>query len=75
MIAKILNNRKLIICIWVLLAIGASLKQYFTGRFNNYLIYKNVFYHSLEQKSLYATYPALYFDHNHYGPIFSLFIK
>lgn len=74
MIAKILNNRKLIICIWVLLAIGASVKQYFTGSFNNYLIYKNVFYHSLEQKSLYANYPSLYFDHNHYGPIFSLFI-
>lgn len=74
MISKIFNNRKLIISIWVLLAFVSALKQYFRGNHNNYLIFKNVFYHTLEQKSLYATYPDLYFDHNHYGPIFSLFI-
>lgn len=74
MISKIFNNRKLIISIWVLLAFVSAIKQYLRGNHNNYLIFKNVFYHTLEQKSLYATYPELYFDHNHYGPIFSLFI-
>lgn len=74
MISKIFNNRKLIISIWVLLAFISAIKQYLRGNNNNYLIFKNVFYHTLEQKSLYTTYPDLYFDHNHYGPIFSLFI-
>lgn len=74
MVSKIFNNRKLIISIWVLLAFVSAIKQYLRGNHNNYLIFKNVFYHTLEQKSLYATYPELYFDHNHYGPIFSLFI-
>ena len=74
MITKLLNNKKIILAIWILLALISAIKQYFIGNDNNYLIFKNVFYHTLEQKSLYATYPNLYFDHNHYGPIFSLFI-
>ena len=74
MIAKLLNNKKIILAIWILLATISAIKQYLIGNNNNYLIFKNVFYHTLEQKSLYATYPNLYFDHNHYGPVFSLFI-
>ena len=74
MIAKLLNNKKIILAIWILLATISAIKQYLIGNNNNYLIFKNVFNHTLEQKSLYATYPNLYFDHNHYGPVFSLFI-
>jgi hypothetical protein len=74
MIAKLLNNKKIILTIWILLALISALKQYFISNDNNYLIFKNVFYHTLQQKSLFATYPNLYFDHNHYGPVFSLFI-
>jgi hypothetical protein len=74
MIVKLLNNKKIILAIWILLATISAIKQYLIGNNNNYLIFKNVFYHTLEQKSLYASYPDLYFDHNHYGPVFSLFI-
>ena len=69
-----LKNRKLIIVIWLLITIVTAIKQFLIEKYNNYLIFKHVFYHTLEEKSLYATYPNLYFDHNHYGPIFSLFI-
>lgn len=69
-----LKNRKLIIVIWLLITIVTAIKQFLIEKYNNYLIFKQVFYHTLEEKSLYATYPNLYFDHNHYGPIFSLFI-
>lgn len=69
-----LKNRKLIIGIWLAITLITAIKQFLIAKYNNYLIFKNVFYHTLEQKSLYATYPELYFDHNHYGPIFSLFI-
>jgi len=41
---------------------------------NNYLIYKNVFWHSFHQQNLYGLYPTQYFDKNHYGPLFSILI-
>jgi len=41
---------------------------------NNYLIYKNVFWHTLHQEHLYSSYPNEYFDKNHYGPLFSILI-
>jgi hypothetical protein len=71
-----LKNKKIIISIWVILAVFASIKQFLSDpfKYNNYLIFKNVFYHTIEQQALYATYPGLYHDHNHYGPIFSLFV-
>jgi hypothetical protein len=71
------TTKKYIIAIWFLIAIVSSLKNYFSGnpyRFNNYLIYKGVFFHAINQLSLYDLYPAEFFDRNHYGPIFSLII-
>jgi hypothetical protein len=41
---------------------------------NNFLIYRGVYEHSLQQVNLYLTYPAEYADSNHYGPLFSLLI-
>lgn len=41
---------------------------------NNYLIYKNVFWHTFHQQNLYSFYPAEYSDKNHYGPLFSIII-
>ena len=71
------NNQKYISGIWYLLALVSSLKQYFScnpDKYNNYLIYKNVFFHTLHKLNLYDAYPLEYFDHNHYGPIFSVVI-
>jgi hypothetical protein len=74
MIATLLNNRKLIISTYIIVALISALKQILRRHDNNYQIFKNVFYHIIEEKSLYASYPNLYFDYNHYGPIFGLFI-
>jgi len=41
---------------------------------NNYLIYKNVFWHTFHQQNLYSFYPTEYIDKNHYGPLFSILI-
>jgi len=41
---------------------------------NNYLIFKNVFWHTLNQENLYQYYPEQYFDKNHYGPLFAILI-
>ena len=70
------TNPKYIACIWIILAAISGLKQYLRGisGYNNYLIFKNVFYHTYNQLNLYESYPTEYLDHNHYGPLFSLII-
>jgi hypothetical protein len=76
LIKSVLNflfQQRTIIGVYILLAIIASLKQYLHGSFNNYLIFKYVFLHTLEQKPLYELDTA-YFDSNHYGPFFSVII-
>ena len=72
-ILNFLFQKRIIICIYILLAIVASLKQYLNGSFNNYLIFKYVFWHTWEQKPLYESDTA-YLDSNHYGPFFSILI-
>ncbi len=41
---------------------------------NNYLIFKQVFWHTVHQQNLYLEYPLLFEDTNHYGPLFSILI-
>lgn len=68
------TEKKYISILILVLAVFSGLKQFGIDKYNNYLIYKNVFFHTLNKTSLYAEYPLEYFDHNHYGPIFSFII-
>lgn len=72
--AKILNNVNLFAALWLILSVIAAVKQYSTDRFNNYKIFQYVYHHTVDKVSLYAEYPQSYFDHNHYGPLFSVII-
>lgn len=58
--------------LWLLLGLISALLKF--HKCNNFLIFKYVFWHTLEQVSLYAPSPAEYDDMNHYGPFFSLVI-
>ena len=62
--------------LWSVLAILGVLLKIKLGenKINNYLIFKNVFWHTLHQTNLYLEYPTEYFDANHYGPFFSIII-
>ncbi len=62
--------------IWIGLAISGALAEIFRGlnSINNFLIFRGVFWHTIQQINLYAEYPAEYFDNNHYGPSFSVLI-
>lgn len=71
---SILKNNRFVISIWGIIALFVGIKQYSIHQLNNYYIFKYVFYHTIHKQSLYAEYPEQYLDHNHYGPIFSLFI-
>jgi len=61
---------------WFLVPFVAVLLEIGRGdsHINNFLIYKNVFWHTLHQQNLYSFYPAEYMDKNHYGPLFSILI-
>jgi hypothetical protein len=45
-----------------------------SGSYNNYLIYKHVFWNVWQGKNLYDFYPGVYLYQNHYGPSFSFII-
>lgn len=68
------NNRIIIISLWLLIALLSVLIKLDINDINNYKIFKNVFFHTIDKLPLYKEYPLEYFDHNHYGPIFSLVI-
>jgi len=69
-----LLNPKYIFGILVILAGLIAVKQFTNGSYNNYSIFKYTFWHLIESKSLYDHYPAEYWDRNHYGPVFAIFI-
>lgn len=69
-----LRSPRTLLGLWTLLALVAGLTKMSPARHNNFLIFRGVFDHLTQQLSLYAEYPEEYFDHNHYGPFFSLVI-
>lgn len=72
-IGAFLLKKQCVIFVYVLLAVIAGTKQYLSHSFNNYLIFKYTFWHTVDLKNLYNNYPE-YLDSNHYGPVFSLLI-
>lgn len=73
---KIILNPKYIFGVYLIISVVTAISKYFRGDYaiNNYLIFKNVFLNTLQQKNLFVHYPDLYFDLNHYGVFFSLLI-
>ena len=66
------SDPRTLLGLWLLLGLISSLMKF--HKCNNFLIFKYVFWHAWQQTSLYAPYPAEYWDTNHYGPFFSLVI-
>ena len=67
-----LSRYSTLLGIWLLLPFIAWLTKYFPQKYNNFLIYKNVFVNTIDQSNLYIAYPDKYLDVNLYGPVFSL---
>lgn len=73
--ARVFNNRLFIFALFIILPAVTAYRQYHTGtHHNNYLIFIYTFFHAREHLSLFAPYPGIYDDMNHYGPLFSLVI-
>ena len=75
-ILDLVGKPKVVTVFWFLVPFFAALLLLAKGNshINNYLIFKNVFWHTVHHQQLYAYYPTEYFDKNHYGPFFSLII-
>ncbi|MDB5120452.1 MAG: rane protein [Sphingobacteriales bacterium] len=70
---SIFANKKVLIGLWICLALITTAKQISTNSYNNYLIFKYSYWHAVDHLNLYLEYPSQYNDSNHYGPFFSLF--
>jgi len=67
-------DRRFVLSIWFALCLFGIYKVFAGYGINNYLIFRLVFYHTINQQDLYIPYPAEYGDVNLYGPVFSLVI-
>ena len=75
MLKKLFENYRFITILWFALALATVVQNvWLAGKFNNYLIFDGVFWHTLKQLPLYLPYPDEYFDTNHYGIFFSAVI-
>lgn len=75
-VVSFFTNYKIIAAIYLITAAASALAKFVKGpqAYNNYLIFKHVFYNTLEQINLYLPYPEKFLDINHYGILFSLVI-
>ena len=60
----------------MIISIFSAISKYLGGplKYNNYMIFKNVFTNTLQEKNIYLLYPDVHFDSNHYGVFFSVLI-
>ena len=68
------TDKRYILLIWLVITVVSVAKQFLIGNYNNYKIFKGVYFHTINKLPLYNEYPLEYFDHNHYGPVYSLVI-
>lgn len=69
-----LKDNRVILSIWILITLIFVIDSWITHRFNNYLIFENVFRNLRSEQSLFAAYPNFHDDMNHYGPVFGVLI-
>ena len=65
------SDYRTLVGLWLLLPVIATLLK--LSKHNNFLIFRYVYWHTIEQLPLYVAYDE-YWDTNHYGPFFSLVI-
>lgn len=59
--------------VWVLTAFIFAIVKLVIGKYNNFQIFRHVYWHAINGQPLYGSYPE-YYDHNFYGILFSLVI-
>jgi hypothetical protein len=68
-----LTEPRTLLWLWMIIAV-TGMTRFGHGRENNFLIFKNSFWHCINELPLYIHYPKEYFDLFLYGPPFTLFV-
>ncbi|MCM1369552.1 MAG: DUF2029 domain-containing protein [Candidatus Amulumruptor caecigallinarius] len=70
------SDYRTIAALWFILVIITFLTKgaFNPEKCNNFMIFRGVFFHTIDQLPLFDAYPDEYKDVNHYGPLFSLII-
>ncbi len=66
------RDYRFLLALWLIIGLVAALMKLHAN--NNFLIFRGVFWHVIQQLPLYVPYPAEYLDLNYYGPLFSLIV-
>ena len=70
---QILTDPRTLLWVWMIIGV-TGMTRFGHGRENNFLIFKQSFWHVVDQLPLYIHYPKEYFDLFLYGPTFSMVI-
>jgi hypothetical protein len=73
-INKLLNNNNQVAMIWFGLVFLSLLGAVLNHSFNNFIIFKQSFFHLKQQLNLYSIYPSEYWDHYYYSPTFAILV-
>ena len=71
---KILENNNQVAFIWFGLVFLTLLSAVLNHSFNNFIIFKQSFFHLQQQLNLYSIYPNEYWDHYYYSPTFAILV-
>jgi hypothetical protein len=71
---KILENNNLVAFIWFGLVFLTLLSAVLNHSLNNFIIFKQSFFHLQQKLNLYSIYPNEYWDHYYYSPTFAVLV-
>ena len=70
----LLGNRRIALTLWFGLSFFAVIQQIWLHHINNFIVFRSVYFHLIQERNLYLFYPAEYQDVNLYGPLFGVLI-
>ncbi len=72
--STLISNNKIVASIWFGLVILALLNAYNSHSFNNFIIFRQSFFHLQNETNLYLEYVTQYWDHYYYSPSFAALV-
>ena len=71
---QLINNNKIVASIWFGLVVLALVNAYNSHAYNNFLIFRQSFFHLQNETNLYLEYVTQYWDHYYYSPSFAALV-
>ena len=71
---RLFSNERFIAAVYLVVVAVAVFIKYRLGSINNFIIYRNSFFHLIHHQTLYGFFPSEQYDEFLYGPAFAVFI-